>query len=366
MKFKRTILAVGVALCGFGTLAGAADGNRYLLVFETTHSMRRDLSAARQCAQDLITGGFAGQAGEGDTIGVWTYDSQLHAGTFPMQVWTEDGQADVAKQLDKFLKDQRCLGDAHFEQVLAGLNRVVNDSETITILIFSDGYDPIQGTPFDASINDVYLQHRAELRDAHIPFVTLLQARDGKIVRGTVNSAVSPIDIPAMPQPAPPPKLVALQAPAPAPVTVVKTNAPLILDYSSSAKTKPVPESFVSTGPVPAATASPAPAAASNDTSAAPGLLAATLSAITNAGNFAPAEPKPTAAQAPAMVAGQAPAVAPAVAVPAGPPATQGGMVLAVSGLILALAGLAVLAVVRRRAAPRSSVITESFKQTKK
>jgi hypothetical protein len=282
--------------------------------------MKRDMAAMRQCVQDLVAGDFANQAREGDTIGVWTYDSELHAGIFPMQEWSEDSDTDIAKHLDDFLKQQRCKGDAHFDLVMAGLNRVVTDSDSVTILIFSDGYAPIQGTPFDASINDVYAQHRVELHDAHIPFVTLLQASKGKIVRGTVNSAVGPIDIPAPPAPPAPPQPVEAPAPAPPPVVIVKTNAPLILDYSQASRAQGAP--VVNSGN-PATAVAPygqTPAAPGNNASPAPGLLASTLSAITNLVNLgqSSATPQPPPVTAAGVAAGTQPALAQTAPAPAG------------------------------------------------
>jgi hypothetical protein len=376
MKTNRILGTALAALLGLAATAGAAEGNRFLLVFETAKGMKRNLDAARLCAKDLLTSDFGGQAAPGDTLGVWTYDSELHTGAFPMQELATGDETAAAQRLDDFLKQQRCAGNARFDQVLAGLNRVVAESGGLTVLVFSDGYDPMVGTPFDASVNDIYAQHRAELRDAHIPFVTLLQSRNGKIVRGTVNSAVGPIEIPALPPPPAPPKPAVEPAPAPEPVAVVKTNPPLILDFSQAAARSNLA----------AAANSPkrdagnaAPAAKSNDTSS-PGLLAATLSTITNLMNLGtpapppkpPASPvtsAPAAANPPAESTPATPVAAatPAAQTPPAPtPPARGGFILAGLGLLLALAGLAVLGLWRMRSAPKASVITESFNRPKK
>ena len=241
MKFFQPFIFGAAVLAGalFSSLPpahAAPSGNRYLLIVETAKPMKRELPAVQQCVRDLLASGMSGQLQPGDTLGLWTYNDELHAGDFPMQVWAPAAAAPMAKQLDDFLARQRCRGEARISWALAAMFQVVADSDQINVLIFSDGFEPMQGTPFDAVINQVFAQHREELRNVRIPFVTVLQARGGKIIHCTINSASGPINIPALPKPAPvvaAPKPVA-PAPAPAPV-LINTNPPLILDYSKPA-----------------------------------------------------------------------------------------------------------------------------------
>jgi len=229
------LLVCGLMWLGAGAPAGAApgasapQGNRYLLVVETSKAMKPLLPAVLQCVQTLLTEKMSGQLQRGDTLGLWTYNDTLHAGDFPMQVWSAETATALAQRVDVFLGKQKTAGGARLQTVVSNLAPVIADSERLTILIFSDGSELIAGTPFDAVINRVFTRHREELRRAQVPFLTVLQAAGGKIIHCTVNAANGPIKLPEFskpPAPAAPPK------PAPPVVVVVKTNPPLIINHS--------------------------------------------------------------------------------------------------------------------------------------
>ncbi len=349
------------------TLAGLAFGfsaqsqvtaNRYLFIVETAKAMKPQMPAVRQCLRELLGAGLGGQIRAGDTLGFWTYDADLHTGAFPLQVWGPSNQNEIIKNVDDFLNQLRLRNEAQIAPVLPPMLQVVKNSDTITVLIFSDGLQPLQGTPFDLVINKIYGEHAAELRAAKIPFLTILQARGGKIVNCVINPANGPINIPKLAA------VVALPMPRTAPVTslpapvVVKTNASLILDYS---KTKPMP------------------ARNSSVNSAMPILVPTTGSPSAPALGVLPesnlALPKvtsdnPSPAIVPAMKTGDdsnmqatgSPVLSKSVPRESKKNVRRWWFV-AVGFLILVLAGLFVR---RSRSAARASMITESFEQRRK
>ena len=248
MKTLRLILVL-LAAAGMGGAARAVEGNRYLVVVQVSKEMKPALPAVRACLRSLLASDMNQQLRSGDTLGLWTYDHELHAGEFPMQIWAPGASADIAKRADGFLEQQRCKGDPRIAEMLPAVFRVVEGSEAITVLLFTDGFEPVQGTPFDAVINRVFAEHRAELRKAHVPFVSVLQARGGKIIHCTMHSAAGPVTIPAPPLPKPAPPVVVPPKLAVPPASL-KTNPPLILDYSRPATNaaRPAPKKLA--GPV--------------------------------------------------------------------------------------------------------------------
>jgi len=349
--------------------------NRFLLVVETARANQPQLPAAQLCIQDLLRSQMDGQLRAGDTLGVWTYNTELHAGNFPLQRWRSDQRVEIARRVDGFLSAQDCRGAGRIATVLPDLLTLVTNSPTLTVLLFSDGFEPVQGTPFDDAINQAYAAQREKLRAEKSLFVTVLQAREGALVGCTVNAASGPVHIPALPPATNKPvELPAAKVEAPPPPAVVyTTNAPLILDYSHKAA---APD--VSPG-------TPAPATATNDSVAA--IIAAeaqlaesknsaTNPALTPSANV-PLEPShqpPVAVAVPATVspattAPSAAAVAPAAA-PGAPDATatadrtgRWGLILAAAALLL---GGLVLVLWLRGPTPRSSAITESMNQRKR
>jgi len=64
--------------------------NRFLLIFDTSSDMKRRLPAVQKALNDILAAGMNGQLHPGDSIGVWTFDQDLHTGQFPLQHWEPD------------------------------------------------------------------------------------------------------------------------------------------------------------------------------------------------------------------------------------------------------------------------------------
>ena len=372
-----------------GVVAGRADeivANRFLLLVQASRDSRPQMATVRTCISNLFENRFTKQIHNGDTLGIWTFDEVLHAGNFPMQIWDGEEVEKISKRTDDFLKKQSSSREAKFAAVLPSLHRVVEDSEAITVLIFSDGFQPLQGTPFDSVINRVYLEHREGQRKIGAPFVTVLQARDGKFLHGAVSSAAAPLTL--LPVPATPKPALAV-APAPVKKLPPKILPSLILDYSkSNAASAPPP------APVPVVTpsapgevapaTSPAPVVVPVEPPALPKVEAKPVSVV-----VPPIAPAPVVAPVVAPVAAVTPAPAPKVeptrppvSYPAArlepapvvahppaatPPTASVWPLMFGAGLIAGLiVAVAVWFFTRSQPAPRRSVITESLERDKK
>jgi hypothetical protein len=172
---------------------------RYLFVLETSHSMQRRADGTLQAIQDLLSGGIGGQLRRGDTIGVWTYDSELHVGGFPLQQWTPDTHRPVCLRIANFIKEQKYQGQAKLDKVLAAMESVVKDSPLITVILLSDGTQEIQGTPFDDRINESFKMWKSEQQSARMPLITILRGVEGKVTQFTVNPAQWQVEVPPLP-----------------------------------------------------------------------------------------------------------------------------------------------------------------------
>ena len=376
MNKLRTILVSSAVLTalmmGFSAQAQVAS-NRYLFIVETAKAMKPQMPAVRQCLRDLLGAGLGGQLRAGDTLGFWTYDADLHAGAFPLQTWDPNAQDEIIQGVDDFLKQLRLQNEARIMQLLPPMFQVIKDSDTITVLIFSDGLQALQGTPFDLVINKIYAEHAAELRVAKIPFVTILQARGGKIVNCVINPANGPINIPRLAATKPAPAPIGTNT-APQPVAFaprpVKTNASLIVDYSKS-NAVPVttrPRLTLPPAPAPARVEvtplksnPPAVAPVVVNTSApepdVPALMATTQRALIVIDNGS--------SSAPPLVIGLVTTNIPAEsAVPAAKISAGTLVVIAIAGLLGIVLVVRIFA--RGRSATTASAITESFDRRRK
>jgi hypothetical protein len=201
--------------------ASGQQGNRFLFIVDTSAAMRSYSNAVVQGIVELMESNMRDEFRPGDTIGLWTYNDKLHP-EFPMQVWTKADKDNIVADIAAFLQDHRYGRRAHLEKVMPEMNRLIKNSERITIVLISDGSGLIQGTPFDKEINTLQRKYVRELRSVHMPFVTVLAAHYGAVFDYTINYP----GVVAIPHTANPEIPVETNAPVVAVVPTPVTNAP--------------------------------------------------------------------------------------------------------------------------------------------
>ena len=222
---------------------------RFLLIVDTSATMEKRGANVEQVVGKLFAEDMKDQLHPGDTIGVWTYTDELHAGQFPLRRWTPQMRTIIAQNIVDFLKSRKYENSSRLAPVLAQLQNVVADSERITVLLISDGGEAPTGTPYDAEIAEAYQINAADQRKQQTPFLTVLRAAKGKFTGFTVNTPPWPIEFPVFPA-------LAKAEPPPAPPTAVPslplaTTAPPA-SVPAPAIISPVPPVPVFTSPPPA------------------------------------------------------------------------------------------------------------------
>ena len=139
------------------------------------------------------------------------------------------------------------------------MDRVVKDSDFITLILITDGSQNIQGTPFDGRINELFRLWHSEQEKARRPFLTVLRAKSGKITDVSVTPAPWPVEFPPLPA-----ELLAaeVQPPKPVPPPKQETRPPLPPIILIGKKPEPTPQ------PTPSEVVTPQPAPVSNSTPA--------------------------------------------------------------------------------------------------
>jgi hypothetical protein len=225
--------------------------NRYLLIVETSRSMQSRVQGVVQAAQDLLGSGFK-ELRPGDTLGLWTFNEALYAGKFPLQDFSPQTQQAVAARVAAYLQTQKYEKQASLEKILPQVQRLVANSEFLTVILVTTGNEDVRGTPFDAAINGSYKQWRGEQQTARMPLLTMLRSYRGNISGYTVNQAPWPVELPPLAPELQRPALAKKQSPAVAQSTaqaalesVRKTepalSAPLTLAPSTAAPVTSVP-----------------------------------------------------------------------------------------------------------------------------
>jgi hypothetical protein len=193
--------------------AQPAPEERWLLVFDTSSAMKKRLPAVEAAVKSFLATSGGGQLHDGDTIGVWAFDQQLHTGQFPLTVWTPERAIGTFSNLVAFVRDQHYTGTTAFAALQPMLNRVIENSERLTVIVFCDGQDAMAGTPYDDGINQTFRSSRDERKSLRQPFVLLLRTQRGKFTGSTINFPPGTLNIPPFP-------------PLPEPVKPVPTNVP--------------------------------------------------------------------------------------------------------------------------------------------
>src|SRR2546426_10053828 len=101
------VLATAVAAPANAPQKPAPSGNRFLFVVETSAAMNHLEHGGRQAVFDLIYSGFEGRMRKGDTYGIWTFNQNVYAGVYPMQVWDGQRNLEHASAVGRFLKGQK-------------------------------------------------------------------------------------------------------------------------------------------------------------------------------------------------------------------------------------------------------------------
>ncbi|HVU07591.1 MAG TPA: hypothetical protein VHG89_03510 [Verrucomicrobiae bacterium] len=220
IRAARFVLALVTALFLFRAFAASAqtsaEENRYLLIFDTSSTMKKNLPATQGAVNNLLLSLMHGQLQAGDTIGVWTFASEVGAGRFPLQQWKPENAGDIASNIMAFVEKQRYRKTTDFEATTLMLSDVVLNSDRLTVLIFCDGDGEIHHAGFDDAINAAFEKNRKQMQKDHQPFIIVLRSQAGVYVGYTVNSPQR-VDFPEFP-----PRPVPIAAPPP----IAPTNPP--------------------------------------------------------------------------------------------------------------------------------------------
>jgi hypothetical protein len=263
-NFTRRVAMIAALLAGMILIPGLRAQpteqtvqNRFLFIFDTSRDMKSRSEAMEKSLNILLALSLNGQMHAGDSMGVWTFGQELRPGDYPLLSWNPDNAVMIASNLVKFVGNQHYGKATRFEALQPLLNKVVQDSERLTVLIFSDGEAKFTGTPFDDGINQIFDQKRSDQKKAGQPFIIVLRSQLGQYVGCSMGLPPKPLtypQFPPLPLPPPPPLPKVTNAPPP-PVPVVVTP-PLII-IGTKTGSSPPPKAMPTNPPATAKSAEP-------------------------------------------------------------------------------------------------------------
>lgn len=238
------LLVAGLSHCPLwgqtSAAKSASSSRRWLLVVETSKSMQARTNAVLETVQELLASGLSGQVQAGDTLGVWTFNEELYGGLLPLQIWSPEAREAITSRTLTFLRSQKYEKLAKFTKFVRALNRVIKDSELITVILISSGDGKIQGTPLDDRINEYFERWRKQHQKERIPFVIVLRANNGQIADYSLNIPSWPSEMPRMPAETKNAEVAAANSAEPAAKTPPPVVVPPII-AEKEPKTEPAP-----------------------------------------------------------------------------------------------------------------------------
>ena len=162
--------------------------------------MQNRSDAMFQTVQEMLRSTLTSQARRGDSVGIWTFNEELHSGLFALQQWTPESKTAISDRVVSFLRAQKLEKKSRLDKVIATLNRVVKNSPFLTVILVCTGDEEVHGTPFDQRINEFFLNWRQQQLEARTPFVIALRAQAGVLVDCSMNPAPWPAELPALPK----------------------------------------------------------------------------------------------------------------------------------------------------------------------
>lgn len=248
----------------------SGDG-RWLLIFDTSASMKKLQPEVAAAAKEFFTTSAEGQLRAGDSMAIWTV-SQRVASQFQPFTWSPDQTDAAVSNLTSFLQKQPYATTSQLAALRTPLNGVAAASRQLTAVIFTDGQSDLNGTPYDEGINQTFREVRGERSKAAQLFLVVLRSDRGKFVGCTMNFPPGTLNLPPFPaQPVITNKPVLAPQPTPPATNSGFVSLEIIGNSVSTNGSKPV-ESFVpkSVATIPTNVAPPAAVKAISVTSAPP------------------------------------------------------------------------------------------------
>ena len=173
---------------------------RFLLLIDHSPDMATRQIATAQTVFDLVRSGFQNQIQPGEQFALWFYGSRLQ--TNAPFIWQPGREVANAQGAANLFGGRIYSRLRPREQTLGDVAPIIAASPKVTILILTEGSQPLSGTPYDAPINSAIEQWRAAFRQADKPLIITLLAKKGQLIGGTVYTNLNkPFQIPDLEHP---------------------------------------------------------------------------------------------------------------------------------------------------------------------
>ena len=188
------IVSIG-GISGFGVQeargqSGAGhlpDYTRYVIVIDSTFSMRRYQEDIEKALIHWLDDGWGGRASGGDGVSIWTYSQYGENALLETKTWRIRAQQKLLDQSLIAMGEIRYFGRARSKEILGLLSSSVASGTPLTVLWITDGKSDFAGSPFDSEIVKIFKSQQEFIKKAKIPFVLTLESEGKEFAAWGVN-----------------------------------------------------------------------------------------------------------------------------------------------------------------------------------
>jgi len=180
-RLLLTLIACIACLSAVAAEPPPRPQHNFLFIVDSSISMEQRKPAAIKLVRDVIASRFDGQIEAGDSIDIWTYDTENNLRGFPPQIWQPGDAQRISDAATQYLQDYRFKGKSEFANVANDLAILVPQTKSLLMVIITDGEQPFSGIHLDLEING-YLAKKGKLNPAGTdPLLISLAAINGGI-----------------------------------------------------------------------------------------------------------------------------------------------------------------------------------------
>lgn len=198
--YRLHIIIIALMTSFLASEARAADRpqHNFLIIVDSSISMAPHKETAIKWLKEIVAKRFDGQIEPGDSIDVWTYDTESNLRGFPPQIWQPAQATKIADEAATYLENYRFKGRSDFKRVAEDLAMLVPHTKNLLIVVITDGEEPFSGFSLDLEVNG-YLSNRNKLGPSKGPLMISLAAIDGALRTWTAYFGEGVVDLATLP-----------------------------------------------------------------------------------------------------------------------------------------------------------------------
>jgi hypothetical protein len=233
---NRLLLTLIICIASLSAIAAEPPPrpqHNFLFIVDSSVSMEQRKPAAIKLVRDVIASRFDGQIEAGDSIDIWTYDTENNLRGFPPQIWQAENAQRISDAATQYLQDYRFKGKSEFANVASDLSILVPQTKSLLIVIITDGEQPFSGISLDLEING-YLAKKGKLNPTGTdPLLISLAAINGGIRTWTAYFGKGELALASLPGRKPVAKHVAETKSVVPPAAKPVSKAPVLHDATT-------------------------------------------------------------------------------------------------------------------------------------